>query len=161
MKLVKFAVVALAAAFPLGTALASSGKDLLAAAAETGRAGKFLEAVQAAGLADKLKGAEPYTLFIPSDEAFARLGSEMQQELFDPANKDELAAVLKSHMVPGRVTVGTLAGQPASFETAASTDITIKADKELRAANAKVVLSDVIASNGVIHVVDEIIEPVL
>jgi len=160
MKILKIAVVALATALPL-TAASASGRDLLAAAAETGRSATFLKAVEAAGLSDKLKGAGPYTLFIPSDEAFARLGSEMMVELFDPANKEELAAVLKSHVVPGRVTLGTLGGKPASFETAADTDITVEADKELRAANAKVVISDVIASNGVIHVVDELIEPML
>lgn len=161
MKLLKLAVIALATAMPLGAVYASSGKDLLTTAAETGKAARFIEAVKAAGLADKLKGAEPYTLFVPSDEAFARLGKDMTEELFDPANKDELAAVLKSHIVPGRVTVGTLAGKQASFETAASTDITIETGKETRAANAKVLISDVIASNGVIHVVDELIEPML
>ncbi len=160
MKILKVAIVALVIAVPL-TAASASNKDLLAVAAETGRSTTFLKAVEAAGLAVKLKGAGPYTLFIPSDEAFARLGPEMMEELLDPANKDELAAVLKAHVVPGRVTVGALGGKQVSLETAAATDITVETHKELRAANAKVLISDVLASNGVIHVVDELIEPLL
>ena len=160
MKILKVAVIAFATALPL-TAASASSKDLLSAAAETGRSATFLKAVEAAGLADKLKGAGPYTLFIPSDEAFARLGSEMIEELFDPTNKDELAAVLKAHLVPGRVTVGVLGEKQVNLETAAATGITIETGQELWASNAKVLISDVIASNGVIHVVDELIEPLL
>jgi len=157
MKSLKMMIVAALLALPVTTASAAT-KDILSTAADSGKFTTLLKAVEAAGLSEKLKGAGPFTLFAPSDEAFARIDSEAMAELLDPANREELAGLLKAHVVPGKLTASDISGGSKSLQTAAATELKIDSTNGLRVGDANVVAS-IVAANGVIHIVDSVIEP--
>lgn len=124
-------------------------------------AGSFktlVAAVQAAGLVETLSGKGPFTVFAPTDEAFAKLPAGTVESLLKPENKDKLIAVLTYHVVPGLVTAKdvktmmakTVNGQEVSLKVSA-TGVTID--------SAKVIKTDIMTSNGVIHVIDSVILP--
>ncbi len=164
MKRMKMALVAAMAAVPVAgnSALASGpGGDLLSAAAQTGKLNAFLEAVDAAGLADKFKGPGPFTLIFPSDEALARLDPGAMGQVMAAKTTEDLARMLKSHVVSGRVTAADLSTAAKPLVTIADTGLTVENRDGLRVGNASVVQSDVTAGNSVIHIVDDLIEPAL
>jgi uncharacterized surface protein with fasciclin (FAS1) repeats len=123
----------------------------------------LVSAVQAAGLAETLSGEGPYTVFAPSNEAFAKVPAATLQTLLDPANKDTLTKILTYHVVAGQVMaadvapgeVVTVEGQPFTVQVEGS-NVYIVDGKGNRAA---VVTTDVEASNGVIHVIDSVLIP--
>jgi transforming growth factor-beta-induced protein len=134
--------------------------DTIPAVAE--KAGKFktlLAAVKAAGLAETLSGEGPFTVFAPTDEAFAKIPAATLQDLLKPENKDKLTAILTYHVVPGRVfSEGAL--QAKSAKTVQGSNVNIKAsDAGAFVENAKIVGTDVNSSNGVIHIIDTVIMP--
>jgi hypothetical protein len=120
-------------------------------------AGQFktlLAAVKAAGLVDALKSKGPLTVFAPNDEAFAKVPKSALEELLKPENLETLKTVLSYHVVAGRVLLGaqsltTLEGRPLAIKTAGVFEVS----------GAKVVATDIVASNGVIHVLDTVLIP--
>lgn len=126
------------------------------------KAGSFktlLAAAKAAGLVEALSGAGPLTVFAPTDEAFAKLPKGTVEDLLKPENKDKLAAVLKYHVVEGRVySEDALAAKAAKTLQGASVKISVK-DGVAYVDNAKIVTTDIDAANGVIHVIDSVILP--
>ena len=143
-------------------ALALSSAATAADIVDTAIAGKFntlVAAVKAAGLVDTLKGPGPFTVFAPTDEAFAKLPAGALEDLLKPENKAKLQSVLTYHVVPGKVMSRDVV-KLESAKTAEGNTIKIKAiDDSVMVNDAHVVKTDIAASNGVIHVIDKVILP--
>ncbi len=133
-------------------------KDIVDTAVEAGSFSTLVAAVEAADLVDTLKGDGPFTVFAPTDEAFAALPEGTVDNLLKPENKDQLVAVLTYHVVPGKVMSGDITGDMAAT-TVQGTDVDISTEGGVMVDGAKVVTADVEASNGVIHVIDAVILP--
>ena len=133
--------------------------DIVDTAAKAGSFKTLLAAAKAAGLVPVLKGKGPYTVFAPTDNAFANLPKGTVESLLKPENKAQLKAVLTYHVVPGKVMSSQIAGKIAQVKTVEGRKININATKGVMINDAQVVLADVEASNGVIHVVDKVIIP--
>ena len=119
----------------------------------------LVAAVKAAGLVDTLKGPGPFTVFAPTDEAFAKLPPGTLDELLKPENKDKLRKILTYHVVSGRVTAKD-ARKLHAAKTVEGGSLEIRAGANgLMINGAHVVKADVIASNGVIHVIDAVLMP--
>jgi uncharacterized surface protein with fasciclin (FAS1) repeats len=129
---------------------------------DTAKAGHFntlVAAVKVAGLMDALKGSGPFTVFAPSDEAFAKLPPGTLENLLKPENKDKLRKVLTYHVVAGRVTAKDVV-KLDSAKTLEGGSLTIHADDQgVVVNNARVTTTDIAASNGVIHVIDTVLLP--
>ena len=120
----------------------------------------LVAAVQAADLVETLQGDGPFTVFAPTDAAFAALPAGTVEDLLKPENKDQLVAVLTYHVVPGKVMSSDLAGQALDAETVQGTTVAIDATGDgVKVDGASVVAADVEASNGVIHIIDAVILP--
>ena len=133
--------------------------DLVETAVAAGQFSTLVTAVQAAGLVETLKGAGPFTVFAPTDAAFAKLPEGAVERLI--ANPAQLRAVLLHHVVPGRVTASQVANLD-NARTAGDTALPIRAGSDgVRVGEARVVTADVMASNGVIHVIDTVLMPTL
>ena len=131
-------------------------KDIVDTAVEAGTFNTLVAAVQAAGLVETLKGDGPYTVFAPTDDAFAALPEGTVESLL--ADPEALAAILTYHVVSGKVMSGDLSdGMTAA--TVNGADITIMTEGGVMVNNANVVAADIEASNGVIHVIDAVILP--
>ncbi len=134
------------------------GKDIVDIAAGDENFSTLVAAVQAAGLVDTLKGEGPFTVFAPTNEAFAALPAGTVENLLKPENKDQLTAILTYHVVPGKVMSGDLSnGMTAT--TVQGTDVTIMTEGGVTVQGANVTAADIEASNGVIHVIDAVILP--
>ena len=132
--------------------------NIVAVAQETPDLSTLVEAVVAAELVETLEEPGPYTVFAPTDEAFEALGGTLET-LFEPANKDELAEILTYHVVPGEVTSSELSdGQMLETVQGDSLEVGV-ADGEVTINGASVAIPDVEASNGVVHVIDEVLLP--
>jgi uncharacterized surface protein with fasciclin (FAS1) repeats len=129
---------------------------------DTAAAGHFntlAAALKAAGLVDALKGPGPFTVFAPTDEAFAKLPPGTVESLLKPENKDELRKVLTYHVVTGRVTAKDVV-KLDSAKTLEGGSLNIQAgDSGVMVNNARVIKTDIPASNGVIHVIDTVLLP--
>ncbi len=158
MKLLQNLVLALALALPLSFAHAGQ-KDIVDTAVEAGSFNTLVAAVQAAGLVDTLKGDGPFTVFAPTDEAFAKLPAGTVEDLLKPENKDQLVAVLTYHVVPGKVMSSDIAGKKADVASVQGSSISVDATDGVKVDNANVVTADIETSNGVIHVIDAVILP--
>jgi uncharacterized surface protein with fasciclin (FAS1) repeats len=132
-------------------------KDIVDTAIGAGSFKTLVAAVQAAGLVEALKGPGPFTVFAPSDEAFAKLPAGTITELLKPENKQKLANILKYHVVSGKVLAADV--KTGGVATLAGQRVDLKADKGVTVDGAKVVTADIAASNGVIHVIDTVIMP--
>lgn len=153
---------ALSAALSVTTAFsafAGMTKDIVDTAVSAGSFNTLVAAVEAAGLVDTLKGDGPFTVFAPTDEAFAALPAGTVEDLLKPENKDKLAAVLTYHVVPGKVMAADIAGKTLDVETVEGSTAAINATNGVMIDGATVVTADVEASNGVIHVIDAVILP--
>lgn len=118
----------------------------------------LVAAVVAAGLAETLSGTGPFTVFAPTNEAFAKLPAGTVEELLKPENKEKLAAILTYHVVAGKVMSKDLSnGQKA--KTVNGQEITVTIGDDVKIDTAKVTTADLEASNGVIHVIDSVIMP--
>ena len=140
------------------TAFAMSEKDIVDTAAEAGSFETLLAAATAAGLVDTLKGDGPFTVFAPTDEAFAALPEGTVETLLMPENQDQLVAILTYHVVPGKV-MSTDLSDDMTAATVQGGEITIDLDNGVMINEASVVSADIEASNGVIHVIDAVILP--
>lgn len=144
---------------PIAEAQAETDNDIVDIAVAAGTFETLVAAVTAAELVDVLKSDGPFTVFAPTDEAFAALPEGTVADLLKPENKDQLIAVLTYHVVPGRVTSGDVVKLTESATVQGSTiDIKVKEDK-VYIDNAQVVAVDIEASNGIIHVIDAVILP--
>ena len=133
-------------------------KDVVDTAVEAGSFNTLVAAVQAAGLVDVLKGDGPFTVFAPTDDAFAKLPDGTVDELLKPENKDKLAAILTYHVVPGKVMSSDLS-DGLMAKTVQGQEVKISLANGPMVDNAKIVQADIETSNGVIHVIDSVIIP--
>jgi uncharacterized surface protein with fasciclin (FAS1) repeats len=133
--------------------------DIVDTAVSAGSFSTLVAAVEAAGLAETLKGDGPFTVFAPTDDAFAKLPEGTVEDLLKPENIDKLKGILTYHVVPGKV----MAADVVKLDTATTVNgknITIsQKDGAVFIDDAKVVKTDIEASNGVIHVIDMVIMP--
>jgi uncharacterized surface protein with fasciclin (FAS1) repeats len=147
-----------AAASLMSTAAYAADNDIVDTAVDAGSFTTLVAAVQAAGLVDTLKGEGPFTVFAPTDEAFAALPAGTVEDLLKPENKDQLVSILTYHVVPGKVMSSDLTeGQTAA--TVQGADVTITLDGGAKVNGANVTTADIEATNGVIHVIDAVIMP--
>jgi uncharacterized surface protein with fasciclin (FAS1) repeats len=133
--------------------------DIVDTAVAAGSFKTLVAAVQAAGLVDTLKGPGPFTVFAPTDEAFAKLPAGTVDDLLKPENKDKLVAILTYHVVPGKVMAADVAGKETMAKSVQGSEITVKGMDGVMVDGAKVVTADIVADNGVIHVIDAVIMP--
>lgn len=134
-------------------------KNIVATALEAGKFKTLTTLLEKADLVSALQGDGPFTVFAPTDEAFAKLPKETVDSLLKPENKDKLAAILKYHVVSGRI-YSPAAVKAGKAKTLQGGDVTIKSSHgDVTIDNAKVVGADLDASNGVIHVIDTVILP--
>jgi uncharacterized surface protein with fasciclin (FAS1) repeats len=137
-----------------------SEKNLVQTAVEAKTFGTLAKLLTSAGLVDALSGKDAFTVFAPTDEAFAKLPKETLEMLQKPENKDKLIGILKYHVVPGRVFSPAVAGSGWSAATLQGGSLTSKiADKKVLVGKATVTATDIDASNGVIHVIDTVLIP--
>jgi transforming growth factor-beta-induced protein len=134
-------------------------KDIVQTAVGAGSFKTLVAAVQAAGLVETLKGDGPFTVFAPTDEAFAKLPEGTVENLLKPENKKLLQSILTYHVVPGKVTAGQVVDlKNAQTVNGQLVDITANS-KGVKLDNANVIKTDIMTSNGVIHVIDRVIMP--
>jgi uncharacterized surface protein with fasciclin (FAS1) repeats len=137
----------------------ASKKDIVDTAVKAGSFNTLVKAVQAADLEETLRGKGPFTVFAPTDEAFAKLPPGTVENLLKPENKSQLQAILTYHVVPGKVMAADAAAL-TSAKTVNGKSFTItKSGDGLMVDNANVVKADIETSNGVIHVIDQVILP--
>ncbi|PZF75577.1 fasciclin domain-containing protein [Aestuariivirga litoralis] len=133
--------------------------DVVDTAVAAGNFKTLVAAVQAAGLVDTLKGQGPFTVFAPTDEAFAKLPAGTVDTLLKPENKDKLVAILTYHVVPGKVMAADVAGKELMVKSVQGGEIDIKGKDGVTVDQAKVIKADIVTDNGVIHVIDAVIMP--
>lgn len=137
---------------------AAHAKDIVDTATEAGSFSTLLAAVEAAGLVETLKGEGPYTVFAPTDDAFAALPEGTVEDLLKPENKDRLTEILTYHVIPGKVMSGDLSNE-MMVATVQGGEVSIMTEGGVTVNDANVVTPDIEASNGVIHVIDAVIMP--
>lgn len=159
MMKIRSAALAIASSIALVGAVHGNEKDLVDTAVDAGNFTTLATALEAAGLVETLKGEGPFTVFAPTDEAFAKLPAGTVEDLLKPENRDTLVAVLTYHVVPGEVTADEVTGlDEAETVNGQSLDISV-ADSKVMVNDATVVATDIMASNGVIHVIDSVVLP--
>lgn len=143
--------------FSLSAPQIAKAGDIVDVAAGNANFSTLVTAVKAAGLVDTLKGAGPFTVFAPTNEAFAKLPAGTVESLLKPENKEKLVAVLTYHVVAGKVMAADVkAGKVATVQ---GSKVTLATEGGVTIDGAKVVTADVAADNGVIHVIDAVILP--
>ena len=154
------AITTVCLVFIAGTAWGESdSKDIVETAVAAGNFDTLLAAVEAAGLVETLKGPGPFTVFAPNDKAFERLPEGTLQTLLKPKNRMQLGAILTYHVVPGQVSAREAFGlNNAATVNGQRLDID-KRDGRLAVGSARIIATDIICSNGVIHVIDQVLLP--
>lgn len=159
LKNLMFGAAVAALALSAGTVTRAQGKDIVDTAVAAGQFKTLAAALQAAGLVETLKGAGPFTVFAPTDEAFAKLPAGTVEDLLKPENKAKLTAILTYHVVPGKVMAADVV-KVTEAKTVQGGSIKVSAmGGQVMVDNAHVVKTDIAASNGVIHVIDAVILP--
>src|SRR5690349_11245082 len=147
---------ALVVAAPVRAEESASKKDIVDTAVSAGSFKTLVAAVKAAGLVDTLKGQGPFTVFAPTDEAFAKLPAGTVEDLLKPENKEKLTAILTYHVVPAKAMAKDVAGMPGA-KTVNGKELKLKVDGgKVMINDAVVTKADIEASNGVIHVIDAV-----
>jgi uncharacterized surface protein with fasciclin (FAS1) repeats len=131
-------------------------KDIVDTAISAGTFTTLVKALQAAGLAETLKGSGPFTVFAPNDAAFAKLPTGALETLLKPESKDKLVSLLKSHVVSGKVMSSDIKGK-SSPKSLQGESLSIDGGNGVTVNGAKVVTADIECGNGVIHVIDTVI----
>ena len=166
-KIAGFFKLLIAAQFVLVATQASAGnygdkaksKDIVDTAVAAGQFNTLAAALEAADLVGTLKGDGPFTVFAPTDAAFAKLPAGTVESLLKPENRDKLVAILTYHVVPGKVKAADVV-KLSEAKTVNGEDVAITvADNGVRINDANVIKTDIGASNGVIHVIDTVILP--
>lgn len=153
-------LLAVVATLPLTFgAVAAKAADIVDTAIAAGNFSTLVAAVQAAGLVDTLKSEGPFTVFAPTDEAFAKLPEGTVESLLKPENKDQLIAILTYHVVPGKIMAADIAGKKTMVKTVQGGELTVDAMNGVMVDNASVISADIETSNGVIHVIDQVVLP--
>lgn len=132
--------------------------DIVAVAAGAGSFKTLVRAIEAAGLTEKLRSEGPFTVFAPTDDAFAKLPKEELAKLLEPANKQKLAGILACHVVSGKVMAADVKTMKAKTVGGHELAIVV-ANGRVTVDGANVVKTDVVATNGVIHVIDSVVMP--
>ena len=148
------------AALPLTLISATSNAlDIVDTAVSAGQFNTLVAAVEAADLVTTLKGDGPFTVFAPTDEAFAALPEGTVENLLKPENKDQLIAVLTYHVVPGKIMSSDIAGTTTMVESVQGSELDVNATNGVTVDGATVVTADIETDNGVIHVIDRVVLP--
>ncbi len=156
---IKSSILAAGLAIAAACTPMDSEPDIVDIAASNGNFNTLVAAVTAAGLVDTLKSEGPFTVFAPTDAAFAALPAGTVDSLLLPENKDQLVAILTYHVVPGAVTSDQLAGQHLDVATVNGAEVRVNGSNGVKVNDATVTTADIIASNGVIHVIDSVLLP--
>ena len=151
--------LAIVAGLLLASVPARAADDIVDTAVKAGSFNTLVAAVKAAGLVDTLKSAGPFTVFAPTDEAFAKLPKGTVEDLLKPENKAKLTSILTYHVVPGKIMSKDIAGTALKAKSVQGAEISVDATKGVMVDTAKVVTADIETSNGVIHVIDTVIMP--
>jgi uncharacterized surface protein with fasciclin (FAS1) repeats len=152
-------LIAAGTALALAAPTAAIADDIVDVAAGAGAFETLIAAVQAAGLEETLRGEGPFTVFAPTDEAFAALPAGTVESLLEEENRDQLVAILTYHVVPGAILSSDIAGQQLEVETVNGATLSVDAGERVRVDDAWVIQADVEASNGVIHVINQVVLP--
>ena len=153
------AVAAVMAPLVVGATNVRAADDIVDTAVKAGSFETLVTALKAAGLVETLKGAGPFTVFAPNDEAFAKLPKGTVEDLLKPENKAKLSSILTYHVVSGKVMSKEIAGKTTTAKSVEGSEISIDATKDVMVDKAKVIKADIETSNGVIHVIDAVIMP--
>lgn len=156
--MIRAASIAIATLLATPAFAGGHSKDIVDTAMGAGDFNTLVAAVKAAGLVDTLKGDGPFTVFAPTDAAFAALPEGTVETLLKPENKDQLISILTYHVVPGKVMSSDLQDDMMAT-TVQGGQIMIDLDKGVMINDASVAAADIAASNGVIHVIDKVILP--
>jgi uncharacterized surface protein with fasciclin (FAS1) repeats len=138
---------------------AKAPQDIVDTAVSAGQFNTLVAAVQAADLVDTLKSDGPFTVFAPTDDAFAKLPTGTVENLLKPENKAQLVAILTYHVVPGKIMAADIAGKKANVATVQGSELAVDATNGVMVDGAKVAAADIEATNGVIHVIDTVVLP--
>lgn len=155
-------VVKLFATGALALVLSTSGSkaaDIVDTAVAAGSFKTLVAAVKAADLVGTLKGPGPFTVFAPTDAAFKKLPRGTLASLLKPENKAKLVKILTYHVLPGKVVAADLKGRSTAVATVEGSQVQVNGKHGVRVNNARVVKADIVADNGVIHVVDKVLLP--
>jgi len=138
----------------------TQGDDIVDIASSNEDFSTLVAALSAAGLVETLQGPGPFTVFAPTNDAFAKLPAGTVESLLLPENRDQLVSILTYHVVPGAGTASTFLGERASYATVNGAAVHVDGTGGgVTVENATVTTADIIASNGVIHVIDEVLLP--
>ncbi len=138
---------------------AEASQDIVSTAMSAGSFSTLVTALKAADLVETLQGAGPFTVFAPTDEAFARLPAGTLENLLKPENKADLQAILTYHVVPGNVTAADVKGLRSAKTVNGQSFRISEAGGAVMVDSAKVTQTDISCSNGTIHVIDQVIMP--
>ena len=142
------------------TEKAAEAQDLVKAVAANAELSTLVTALKAAELTEALQGAGPFTVFAPTNAAFEKLGKEKLADLLKPENKEQLIAVLKYHVVPGKIAAVDAKGATVDLTTLNGAVVIVDGKGEVvKVGDATVTKTDIIASNGVVHEIDTVIMP--
>ena len=133
--------------------------DIVDTAVSAGQFNTLVAAVEAADLVTTLKGDGPFTVFAPTDEAFAALPEGTVENLLKPENKEQLISVLTYHVVAGKIMSSDIAGTTAMVESVQGSELDVNATNGVTVDGASVVTADIETDNGVIHVIDRVVLP--
>lgn len=160
----KATIAAAALGFVAACAQQEEGSDIVDIAASNGNFNTLVAAVQAAGLEDTLRSEGPFTVFAPTDAAFAALPAGTVESLLLPENKDTLVSILTYHVLPGAVAAADVLGTKQNVATVNGQTVLVdgtggKYGAAVRVNDANVTAADILATNGVIHVIDKVLLP--
>lgn len=159
MTIVSRFALTLAALALSASSVFAQGKDIVQTAVDAGQFKTLAAALQAAGLVETLKGAGPFTVFAPTDEAFAKLPKGTVEDLLKPENKAKLTAILTYHVVPGKVMAADVVKVKEAKTVQGGSLKVMPMGSTVMIDNAHVTKADIAASNGVIHVIDTVVLP--
>jgi uncharacterized surface protein with fasciclin (FAS1) repeats len=162
--MIKHLAIGTFAALALGVGAAATPasaetRDVVDTAVQAGSFKTLAKALDAAGLIGTLKGAGPFTVFAPTDEAFAKLPAGTLESLLAPENRAKLQRILTYHVVPGRVMAADVVKVPSAKAVSGDTLPIAAASDGVKVGGARVMKTDIAASNGVIHVIDAVLIP--
>ncbi|UCF36490.1 MAG: fasciclin domain-containing protein [Acidobacteriota bacterium] len=140
----------------IGSSSNAPASDIVDTAVNAGQFNTLVKAVQAAGLVDVLKGDGPFTVFAPTDEAFAKLPAGTIESLLK--DKEKLTAILTYHVVPGKMMASDVISK-SSLATVQGSSLKVSTGSGVRVDSAQIVKTDIETSNGVIHVIDTVVIP--
>ena len=153
------ALVALSSIFVITPAMSYTKNDIVDTAVSAGQFKTLVAALKAGGLVNVLKGSGPFTVFAPTDDAFKALPKGTVESLLKPENKEKLVAILTYHVVSGKTVSSAIAGKVLTAKTVQGGSLNIDGTDGVRINKATVVKADIMASNGVIHVIDKVLMP--